>query len=89
MDCWIGIALEGGRNVVRLAGRLCDAQVPELRRACEGRSSVVLDLTDLMAADAAGIEAIRSIRRSGAVLVGTHGYIQLKLDTPAAVETAD
>jgi hypothetical protein len=88
VDCWIGIAQEDGRRVVRLAGRLCDVQVPELRRACEGRSTAVLDLTDLLAADAAGIEAIRTIRRSGAVLVGTHGYIQLKLDTPT-VETAE
>ena len=88
MDCWIGIANEGDRRVVRLAGRLCDVQVPELRRACEGRSALVLDLTDLLAADPTGIEAIRTIRRSGAVLVGTHGYIQLKLDTPT-VETAE
>ena len=68
--------------------RLCDVQVPELRRACEDRSALVLDLTDLLGVDAAGIEAIRRIRRSGAVLVGTHGYIQLKLDTPT-VETTE
>ena len=84
MDCWIGVAQEGNRRVVRLAGRLCDVQVPELRRACEGSGPLVLDLTDLLAVDATGIEAIRGIRRAGAALVGANGYIQLKLESAAA-----
>lgn len=82
MDCWIGVVQEGGRRVVRLAGRLCDIQVPELSRACAGISatSLLLDLTDLLSADAAGLEAIRNLRDAGASLAGTHGYIKLKLD---------
>ena len=85
MDCWIGIAQETHRRVVRLAGRLCDAQVQELRRACEGGGPLVLDLTDLLAVDATGIEAIRSLQRAGATIVGANGYIQLKLESAHAV----
>lgn len=83
MDCWIGIDREGNRRIVRLAGRLTDAQVPELLRACAETGGLDLDLTELVSADAAGIDAIRRIRVAGAALVGTHGYIQIKLDTPS------
>jgi len=43
----------------------------------------VLDLSDLLAVDATGIEAIRSLQRAGATLVGANGYIQLKLASAA------
>lgn len=82
VDCWIGIALEGNQRVVRLAGRLAEAQVPELLTACAEPGGLQLDLTDLMSADAAGIEALHRIRTRGATLVGVPGYIQLKLDFP-------
>ena len=85
VDCWIGVAQESDRRVVRLAGRLCDVQVAELRRACEGGGPLVLDLTDLLAVDATGIEALRSLQRAGATLVGANGYIQLKLESGAAL----
>jgi len=84
VDCWIGLAQESNRRVVRLAGRLCDAQVAELRRTCEGAGPLVLDLTDLLAVDATGIEAIRSLQRGGATVVGANGYIQLKLESATA-----
>ena len=84
MDCWIGVDREGNRRIVRLAGRLTDAQVPELLRACAESPGLDLDLSELVSADAAGIDAIRRIRVAGASLVGTHGYIQIKLDTPSA-----
>ena len=80
MDCWIGVKREGDRCVVRLAGRLTSAQVPELLRAFEGCGSIELNLSDLLSADAAGTEALRRIRSAGATLIGTNGYIQLKLD---------
>lgn len=83
MDCWIGVVQDGGRRVVRLAGRLCDAQVPELSRASAGAAQLVLDLTDLLSVDAAGIEAIRKLRDAGASIVGAPGYIKLKLDLAA------
>ena len=85
VDCWIGVVQEDGRRVVRLAGRLGDIQVPELSRACAGTSAstIVLDLTDLLSADAAGIEAIRNLCLAGASVAGVHGYIKLKLELAA------
>jgi hypothetical protein len=64
-----------------LAGRLSVAQVPELLTACGESGRVELDLSDLVSADTAGIEALQRVRRKGATLVGTPGYIQLKLDS--------
>lgn len=81
MDCWIGVTTEVGRRVVRLAGRLSVAQVPELLIACAADRALELDLTDLVSADPAGIEALQRMRRAGAMFTGTPGYIQLKLDT--------
>ncbi len=59
------------------------AQVPELIRACGEPSTLQLDLTDLVSADMAGVEALQRARDNGAILVGVPGYIQLKLDSPA------
>ena len=83
VECWIGVVTEGNRRIVRLAGRLSAAQVPELFDTWAGQGSIELDLTDLMSADAAGIEALQRIRRSGATLSGTPGYIEMQLHTPA------
>jgi hypothetical protein len=81
VDCWIGVTTEAGRRVVKLAGRLSMAQVPELMIACTDDRAIELDLSDLVSADAAGIEALQRVRRAGASLTGTPGYIQLKLDS--------
>ena len=70
---------EAGRRTVRVAGRLKIAHVPELLTACAGSPVLVLDLSDLISADVAGIEALRRMRTSGAILVGTPGYIHLKI----------
>lgn len=83
MDCWIGVVTEPGRRVVRVAGRLSAAHVPELMTACADDRHLELDLTELMSADAAGIDALRRIRQKGATFSGTPGYIQLKLDSVA------
>jgi hypothetical protein len=83
VDCWIGVSHEVDRRVVRLAGRLTVAQIPDLLQTCaEGGNALVLDLTDLISADAAGIEALQRIRAMGASLIGVPGYLQLKLDSP-------
>jgi hypothetical protein len=87
VDCWIGVVTEVDRRVVRLAGRLSVAQVPELLTACSAVGLLQLDLTDLVSADAAGIEALQRVRGRGATLVGTPGYIQLKLDSAAGGPT--
>jgi hypothetical protein len=81
VECWIGVADEAGRRIVRLAGRLGEAQVPEFLQSCAGVGALTLDLTDLVSADAAGLDALRRIRLRGALVVGAPGYIQLKLDS--------
>ena len=84
MECWIGVATDGDRRVVRVAGRLSVAHVSELLSACGEAPAIEIDLTDLASADNAGIEALQRARTKGATLVGTPGYIQLKLDLLSA-----
>jgi len=81
VDCWIGVMDETDRRLVRLAGRLSVAQVPELLGACANVTSIQLDLTDLVSVDVAGIEALQRLRDQGAELTGAPGYLQLKLDS--------
>ena len=85
MDCWIGVEHEGDRWLIRLAGRLSVHEVPDLLRVCgeHGEDPVKVELSDLLSADAAGIDALRRVRSAGAKLTGTSAYIQLKLDSPA------
>ncbi len=75
VECWIGVVQETDRRVVRLAGRLSVAQVPELLGACADVLPLELDLTDLVSADMAGIEALQRLRDQGATLVGAPGYL--------------
>jgi hypothetical protein len=81
VDCWIGVVQQAGQRLVRLAGRLSVAQVPELLEACAGALPLEINLADLVSADPAGIEALQRLRDRGATLVGAPGYIQLKLDS--------
>jgi hypothetical protein len=82
VDCWIGVVQEVDRRVVRLAGQLSGAQVPELLEACAQSGRLDLDLSDLVSTDIAGIDALKRVRAAGATLIGVPGYIQLKLDSP-------
>jgi hypothetical protein len=81
VDCWIGVTEESNQRVVRLAGRLTVAQVPDLMTACADAGDLQIDLTDLVSADMFGIEALQNLRDRGATLVGVNGYIQVKLDS--------
>lgn len=83
VDCWIGIVQQDDRCLVQLAGRLSVAQVPELFDACAEAAPLHIDLTELVSADAAGIEALQRLRGHGATLFGASGYLQLKLDSPS------
>ena len=84
MECWIGVTTADNRRVIRVAGRLSVAHVAELLTACAGVESLELDLSDLVSADLAGIEALQRVRSNGATLVGTPGYIRLKIDSTAS-----
>ena len=79
MDCWIGVVQDRDRRIVTLAGRLGEEQVPELLQVCAHAGVLQLDLSDLLAADAAGVDALRRMRARGALLVGVPGYIGMKL----------
>jgi hypothetical protein len=80
VDCWIGVVEETDRRVVQVAGRLSIAHVQELLTACGSGGSLVLSLADLVAADAAGIDALQQLREQGATLVAVPGYIKLRLE---------
>jgi CheY-like chemotaxis protein len=84
VECWIGVTTEGECRVVRVAGRLSLAHLPEMLEACTDGAALQIDLTDLVSADMAGIEALQRLRARGASIIGAPGYIQLKLDLPAA-----
>ena len=84
MDCWIGVVQERDRRIVTLAGRLGEEQVPALLQVCAQTGVLQLDLSDLLAADAAGVDALRRMRASGALLVGIPGYIRMKLESSFA-----
>ena len=81
MECWIGVGIEQGRRVVRLAGRLSAAQVPELFQICVNVPDLTLDLSELVSADVAGVDALQRLRQQGALIACAPGYIQLKLES--------
>jgi hypothetical protein len=85
VECWIDHADEPSRRVVRVAGRLAHPQVPDLMQVCAGRGrrQLVVDLSDLLNADATGIDALRRLQHEGATFVKVSQYLRLKLDAPA------
>jgi len=79
---------DGGRITLRLAGRLDREQSPELLHLYdETRVAVRLDLTDLLSADAAGLDTLRTLRSRGAGLVGLTPYLGLQLDAQPTAPT--
>ena len=77
----IDVVEEGSTTVVSVAGRLQDGAVEELSSACDriGRH-FVLDLAELVSADAAGIGFIRAVAKADATVRGLSPYLQLLLD---------
>ena len=79
--CRIQIRREEGRAVVRLAGHLTGAQVPDLLAACAGGSDRArVELDELQSADVVGLDALLRVEERGAVLVGLLEYLQFELD---------
>jgi len=86
----IDITSEGPEVVVHLAGRLSGGAGTELRKACgpiEG--AFVLDLSELLFADDAGIEVIRAVGEQGAEIRGASPFVQLLLGNSCGLETDD
>jgi hypothetical protein len=74
-------------TAVRIAGRLEAGDLPELHRVLNGPvAPLELDLSELLTADADGIDLLRRQRLSGATLVNVPPYIRLLLDEPNGAE---
>jgi anti-anti-sigma regulatory factor len=81
MEIRIDITSEGPETVVYVIGRLSGASVAELRKACDPIGAVFLmDLSNLLFADDAGIDVIRKLCEKGAEVRGASPFIQLLLD---------
>ena len=66
--------------VVHLAGHLSEAQVPELLATCAEAVQPVVELDELVSADAVGLDALVRIEQHGAQLVGLLEYLRFELD---------
>ncbi len=81
---------EGSETVVHVAGRLSGMAVAQLRKACDPiEGAFVVDLSNLLFADEAGIDVIHTIVEKGAKTRGASPFIQLLLDDAPGKETED
>lgn len=77
----IDITSEGPQTVVSIAGRLTRDAIVQLREVCDPiEGAFVLDLSNVLAADDAGINAMRTLGEKGAVVRGASPFIQMLLD---------
>ena len=82
MQCLIRVAQTGSPRVIRVAGRLSEAQVPDLLRVAAANGwCVEIDLGELVSVDGVGLEALHRLRTSGARIVDAPRFIELALDT--------
>lgn len=84
MEIRIDITAKGPGTVVHVAGRLSGRAVAQFRQACDPiEDAFVLDLSDLLFADATGLDIIRRIVEKGAEVRGASPFVQLLLkDAP-------
>ena len=80
MWCRIQLKREGGRFVVHLAGHLSEAQVPELLAACAEATHPIVELDELVSADAVGLDALVRVEQNGAELIGLLEYLRFEID---------
>ena len=81
MGIRIDIISEGSQTVVHVAGRLSGAAVARLRKECDPiKGAFVLDLSNVLFADAAGIDVIRTLGGKGVEVRGASPFVQLLLD---------
>ena len=81
MEIRIDITSEGPETVIHIAGRLSVTSVAQLKKACDPiEGAFVIDLSNLLFADDAGIDTIRTIDKKGAKVRGASPFIQLLLD---------
>ena len=72
--------IDGERTVLQVAGRLESADLSELDKEIRSLDGpLVLDLSELLSADEAGIEKLRELLSAGAELRGASHYVQMLL----------
>ncbi len=70
----------GTVTTLKIDGDLMREGVAELEKTCESVDGPVdLDLSELMRAEAEGIQALKNLRDGGARLLGVSPYIELLL----------
>lgn len=68
-------------DIVRLSGRLTEGEAFQLKKACNSIGKrFVLDLSDLLFADDAGINLLQELIKNGAEHRGASPFIQMLLD---------
>ena len=73
-------------TVVQVDGLLQAADVEALRQECEAaRGALTLELSQLLSADASGVETIHELVSNGAKLQGLSRYLELLLSTSRAM----
>lgn len=81
MSIRIDVIRNGPETVVHIAGRLTGTAVAQLKKTCDPMEGpFVMDLSGLLFADDAGINAIRAILDKGAQVHGASPFIALLLD---------
>jgi hypothetical protein len=80
VHCRIECRRENALLFVHLAGRLAEAHVPDLLAACAQAAQPILELDELVSADAVGLDALLRMEQRGARLVGLPEYLRLTLE---------
>jgi hypothetical protein len=79
--CRIETRREGGRLIVHVAGRLVEAHVPDFLEACaQAADPPIIELDELISADAIGMDTLLRLERRGAQLISLPEYLRLKLE---------
>lgn len=80
--CRIEVRHENLRSVVHVIGRLSEAQVPALLEACATLGDpLIVELGELLSADAVGVEGLRRLQERGARLRRLPEYLRFELDS--------
>ena len=81
MQCRIDARRNEQRLTLHLAGDLTEEYVPAFLEACASEGAgLVIELDELLSADAVGVDALRRVEERGAMLVALPFYLRLKLD---------
>jgi hypothetical protein len=85
MEIRIDIESDGPDVVLHVAGRLAGPAITQLTNVCETMDGCyLLDLSKLMFADDAGVDAIRTLREGEANIRGASSFIELLISDETA-----